>query len=116
MVLVNVLVAEKENSKVLLGWEILRSSLPDASFETLFHHKLLSRIPSTSTSGDTVIKLESCFIGKEKHCLDKTDISLPIEECVATFGPYVKFVVTVASACPSVQFHHLLQVVLGWLI
>ena len=97
MVLLNVLVIAKDDSRVLLGWEIMRSLSPAATFETLFHEKLLPRIPLPRPGQDQV-KLDSCFVGKEKHCLDKTDASFPISDVISTFGPYVKLFVSFADA------------------
>ena len=44
MVLLNVLVVVKENSKVLLGWEITRSLIPEATLDSLFGEKLLPQL------------------------------------------------------------------------
>lgn len=44
-----------------------------------------------SCPGQDQAKLDSCFVGKEKRCLDRTDASFPISDVVSTFGPYVKF-------------------------
>ena len=88
MVLLNVLVVAKEDSRTLPGWEIMRSLSPEATFETLFHEKLLPLINSLPCPRDQV-QLESCFVGKEKHQLDKTSVDLPITDVVTTFEPYI---------------------------
>lgn len=88
MVLLNVLVVSKEDSKVLLGWEIIRSLSPEATFESLFHEKLVPRI--NPPHPQSKVKLDSCFIGKEKHCLDKTDVSFLIADVSSMFEPFVK--------------------------
>ena len=97
MVLLNVLVVAKEDSRVLLGWEIMRSLSPEATFATLFREKLLSRI---NLRPPDQVNLDSCFIGKEKHCLDKTDATFPVSDVVGMFGPYVKFFVSFADDPP----------------
>ena len=38
-VLLNILVVAKEDSRTLLGWEIIRCFSPEATFETLFRKK-----------------------------------------------------------------------------
>ena len=100
MVLLNVLVVAKEDSKTLLGWEIIRCLFPEATFETLFRKKLLPRINPLPCPRDQV-QLESCFVGKEKHQLDKMSVDLPIADVVTMFGPYIKFFVTFAHQAPD---------------
>ena len=100
MVLLNVLVVANGDSRTLLGWEIMRCSSPEATFETLFHEKLLPRINSLPCPRDQV-QLESCFVGNEKHQLDKTNVDLPIADVVATFGPYIKLFVSFADGAPD---------------
>ena len=99
MVLLNIFVVAKEDSKVLLGWEIVRSLSPDATFETLFDEKLLRRINSPPCP-EGKVTLDSCFVGKEKHCLNRTDASFPISDVTAMFGPYIKFFVSVDDEPP----------------
>ena len=81
MVLLNVLIVAKDDSR---GWEIMRSLSPAATFETSFREKLLPRIPCPSQHQ---VKLDSCFVEKDKHCLDKTDASFLISDVVSMFGP-----------------------------
>ena len=90
LLIIHVLVVAKEDSRVLLGWEIMRSLSPEATCETLFHDKVLPRISPLPCPQRDQVKLDSCFVGKEKHCLDKTDVSYPISDIISTFGPYVK--------------------------
>ena len=83
MVLLNVLVVANRDSRTLLGWEIIRCFSPEATFET------------------DQVQLESCFVGNEKHQLDKTNVDLPIADVVATFGPYIKLFVSFADGAPD---------------
>jgi len=99
-VLLNDLVVANEDSRTLLGWEIMRSLSPEATFGSLFHEKLLPRINPLPCPRDQV-QLESCFVGKEKHKLDKTSVDLPIADVVAMFGPYIKFFVAFADQAPD---------------
>ena len=101
MVLLNVLVVAKEDSRTLLGWEIMRTLSPEATFESLFREKILLRINKPLPCPRDQVQLESCFVGKEKHQLDKTSVDLPIADVVTTFGPYIKFFVTFADQAPD---------------
>lgn len=100
MVLLNVLVVANEDSRTLLGWEIMKCLSPEATFGSLFHEKLLPRINLLPCPRDQV-QLESCFVGKEKHKLDKTSVDLPIADVVDMFGPYIKFFVAFADQAPD---------------
>ena len=93
MVLLNVLVALKANNKVVLGWEIVKCIHPEDAFQPLFDGKLSSRI----SDSESPLHLDSCFVGKEKHALDKTDPSLPVVEVVSVFGHFVKIFVSEAT-------------------
>ena len=63
----------------------------------LFREKLLPCIRRFCPGQDQA-KLDSCFVGKEKHYLDRTDTSFPISDVVSTLGPYVNFFVSFSDA------------------
>ena len=76
MVLLNILLVAQEDSRTLIGWEIMKSLSPDSAFATLLHEKLLAHTNLLSYPWDQV-QLELCFVGKEKHLLEKQVLIFP---------------------------------------
>lgn len=86
MALVNVSVYCQTLKRMLLPWRIMSDDSPDSTFGTLFREKVK---PSVTHE----CELERVYVGRDKVCLDETDMSLNVAQVTSTFGSFVKYTV-----------------------
>ena len=83
MALVNVSVYCQTLKRMLLLWRIMSDDSPDSTFGILFHENVK---PSVTHE----CELERVYVGRDKVCLDETDMSLNVAQVTSTFGSFVK--------------------------
>ena len=90
MALVNACVYSSSERKTVLPWTIRSVDPPDSTFRR-FYQDDISLLASQAENYD----LQEAFVGSRKDSLDKVDCDLIMKDVTATFGPFVKFVVTI---------------------
>ena len=85
---------------MLLSWRVFSTETPDTTFCTLFSEKLK---PSISHE----CELERVYVGRDKVCLDETDMNLNVGQVTSMFGSFIKYTVQSVqnSTSPTVQLH-----------
>ena len=70
---------------------------PDSMFGTLFREKVK---PSVTNE----CELERVYVGKDKVCLDETDMTLNVAQVTSTFGSFVTIQSELYKTLPLLQF------------
>lgn len=74
----------------LYPWKITSSLVPGISIKDFFFSTVEPKLPSSDA-----YSLEESYIGSSHDKLDRVDFSLPLGECIALFGHYLKYLVKV---------------------
>ena len=102
MALVNCSVVN-EASKVILPWRILSGGESGRTIQQFYDETILKEIDTIDESLEIVIECE--FLGQTKDCLDRIELSLPLDSAVRLFGPFLRYRVLSSSdqPCESVN-------------
>ena len=102
MALVNCSVVN-EASKVILPWRILSGGESGRTIQQFYDETILKEIDTIDESLEIVI--ECAFLGQTKDCLDRIELSLPLDSAVRLFGPFLRYRVLSSSdqPCESVN-------------
>ena len=86
MAVVNLSVYCLSLKRMLLSWCVFSTETPDTTFCTRFSEKLK---PSISHE----CELERVYVGRDKVCLDETDMNLNVGQVTSMFGSFIKYTV-----------------------
>jgi len=82
-----------KGGKVFYPWKIHSISVPGKSINEFFFSKVEPELCTTE-----VCSLEEAYLGSSHEKLDRIDMSLPLNDCVAIFGHYLKYIVKVSAS------------------
>ena len=77
--------------KTLLPWTILRVEEQDHTVSDFFTRNVMPRLSDGSRSHCAI---SSAHVGRDKASLDLVDVSLPLVAVVTSFGPFLKYTVS----------------------
>ena len=77
--------------KTLLPWTILRVEEQDHTVSDFFTRNVMPRLSHGSRSHCAI---SSAHVGRDKASLDLVDVSLPLVAVVTSFGPFLKYTVS----------------------
>ena len=89
--LVIVCVFCRSRHSLLMPWKILQIGEPGRTVEQFFYDVALAKIQSTSS---TTIELISAYLGRSKESLDEIELSIQLDLAVATYGGYLRYVIS----------------------
>ena len=87
MALVNCSVVN-EASKVILPWRILSGGESGRTIQQFYDDTIDESLE---------IVIECAFLGQTKDCLDRIELSLPLDSAVRLFGPFLRYRVLSSS-------------------
>ena len=93
MALINVTVVS--DSSTILPWKITSADPGKESIKEYYERTL-----STGINND-VYQLSKAFLERCKDSLDQIELSVELQQAVATFGPFLKFVVSKRTVDPT---------------
>ena len=91
--LVNTSVMSTDN-RTLLPWSILRVTEEANTISDFYRDTVNIRINEIDSRGGEQYVLVSAYVGQERSLLDFVDVNLPIVAVVASFGPFLKYLVS----------------------
>ena len=102
MSLVNLSVYCLSLKRMLLSWRVFSTETPDTTFCTLFSEKLK---PSISHE----CELERVYVGRDKVCLDETDMNLNVGQVTQVTSMFGSFIIrTVVRIVGMARMSHII--------
>ena len=89
----NFTVYNKTARTTVVPWRILGVNPPDLTFRGFYYKEGVRYIECGSDISATQLELDTTFVGRNKERMDLVDPDLIVLDIIATFGPYVKFLV-----------------------
>ena len=89
--LVMVSVFCRSRHSLVMPWKILQIGEPGRTVEQFFHDVAWAKIQSTNS---TTTELISAYLGRSKESLDEVELSIRLDLAVATYGGYLRYVIS----------------------